>query len=453
MKKRLWLWTAAASGAAWVAGGSMLYAAQAPTVEELDQKIRVLERKLEIADETATAKAKESPVLTAGKDGFGLSSADKTFTLKVRGFAQADGRFYLSDDEKPVADTFLIRRARVYFEGTVGKNGEYRIAPDFGGGSTVLQDAYAGLTFSPAAKLRAGKFTPPIGLERLQSSAETPFIELGQVSSIAPNRDVGVQLSGDLAGGSLSYALGVFNGVADGGNGDTDVDDGKDLAARLFAHPFKNGDIPALAGLGIGVGASYGDQEGTTNATGLASFRTPGQQSWFGYKTSTSNSADVVLADGNRTRISPQAYYYYGPFGLLGEYILSQQDVKKGDQDETLENDAWQATISYVLTGEDATYKTVNPAQPFDPAAGQWGAWEILGTIGQLNIDDAAFGDYADAKKSAEGISTWGVGVNWYATKNTRFALNYVQSEFDGGAAEGDREEEELLLVRAQVAF
>jgi hypothetical protein len=38
----------------------------------------------------------------------------------------------------------------------------------------------------------------------------------------------------------------------------------------------------------------------------------------------------LVHADGQRLRISPQASYYYGPFGFLGEYGSESQDVSIG---------------------------------------------------------------------------------------------------------------------------
>ena len=41
-------------------------------VQELDQKVRVLDRKSEIAAEEAAAKKKETPVLVAGEKGFGF---------------------------------------------------------------------------------------------------------------------------------------------------------------------------------------------------------------------------------------------------------------------------------------------------------------------------------------------------------------------------------------------
>src|SRR6266545_2619670 len=76
------------------------YTAAAPSgdrLEALDQKIRVLERNRELDQEAALAKAKETPVIGAGPDGFSISNADKSYRLKIGGYAQADGRFFYDD--------------------------------------------------------------------------------------------------------------------------------------------------------------------------------------------------------------------------------------------------------------------------------------------------------------------------------------------------------------------
>jgi hypothetical protein len=80
-------------------------------LDELDQKQRILERKWELLQEEAAAKAKEAPALIAGKDGFALKSADGKFQLKLRGYTQTDGRFFLGDEEKCLTNTFLLRDA------------------------------------------------------------------------------------------------------------------------------------------------------------------------------------------------------------------------------------------------------------------------------------------------------------------------------------------------------
>jgi phosphate-selective porin OprO and OprP len=422
-------------------------------LDQLDQKVRVLERRLELADENALAKAKETPVLVAGQDGFALNSADGAYKLKLRAQLQMDGRFYLNDDEKPIPDTFLVRRARPIIEGTLANQFDFKIMPDFGGGTAVLQDGYMDYR-SPSSlfNVRAGKFKAPVGLERLQSDSDSSFVEPALVTSLVPNRDVGIDIYGDALAKRVEYAVGVFNGVPDGASGDSDINDGKDFVARIFANPFKASDIEALAGLGFGVGGSYGDEGGNLTTPGLPSLKTTGQQTFFSYTTST-NLSGTTIADGTHSRLSPQAYYYWRSLGMLGEYAISSQDVKKGTKSDTIKNDAWQLTVSYVLTGEKASYKGVTPLWAFQPSVGHWGALEIVGRYSELNVDDAAFSDYADPKKSAQSVHAWGVGLNWYLTRNLKAMLDYERSSFDGGASSGDREDENVILSRLQVAF
>jgi phosphate-selective porin OprO and OprP len=75
-------------------------------------------------------------------------------------------------------------------------------------------------------------------------------------------------------------------------------------------------------------------------------------------------------------------------------------------------------------------------------------------------------GAFSDLSKSAKSAKTWTAGVNWYLNKNAKFALNYAQTKFDGGAIETgqstidasgsrvrDREDEKAVLARFQVAF
>ncbi len=443
---------------AWTVGGwagATNVFAESPDgkLQELDQKVRILERKLELSDEAAATKAKEAPTFTAGKDGFGWSSADKLYSLKLRGYAQADARFFLDDDDKKVSDTFLVRRARVIIDGQLGKQFAFRIAPEFGGGNTQLQDGYLDYKSSDVFNLRFGRTKVPFGLERLQSSADTLFNETGLTTALTPNYDEGILAYGSFGKGALEYQLGVFNGGPDGASIDSDTNDDKDLAARLWLSPFKNGDISALSGLSFGVAGTFGKQSGTTNAPGLPSFRSAGQQSFFIYKTST-NAASTALADGDRTRISPQFYYAVGSLGVLGEYVIVEQDVGNGKGSASLENEAWQLAASYVLTGETPSLKGVKPLKPFDLAAGQWGAWELKARVGELTIDDAAFtGGYADDKKSAKSAEAVGAGVNWYLSNNAKFSVDYEQTSYDGGASKGDRPEEKVVIARAQVAF
>jgi len=423
--------------------------AEAPAGEglaDLDQRLRVIERKLEIQDEERVAKAKETPVVAVNDKGASFKSADGAYEIRLRGLLQGDARFYVDDNAVPQNDTFLIRTARPIIEGSLGKLVAFRLTPEFAGDSATIVDAYLDLRFDPAYTLRAGKFTSPVGLERLQSSSALSDMERALPSELAPNRDIGVQLQGEVAGGTFTYAVGVYNGTVDGRDAVTSNPDNEfEYAGRVFFEPFKN-DASAWSGLGFGIGGSVGDKQGVGNNF-LPRYRTPGQVQFFNYRS-------TVAANGRNLRWSPQGYYYRNAFGFLGEYIVSQQEVALGAQRADLENTAWQATASYVLTGEDAGYRGVTrPSHPVGKDNG-WGAWELVGRYGVLDVDDAAFPLFASADVAARRAEAWTFGVNWYLTSNLKLVFNYSQTRFDGGAVAGaDREDEKAVFSRLQVAF
>ncbi len=415
---------------------------------QLEQEIAVLKRQLEVNKEDADKKAKDTAVVTANaKDGFSIKAPDDSFKLKLRGYAQADARYFANDQEVlSVPDTFLVRRARVIVEGNVGPQFGFYIMPELAN-TVALQDAYGDWKFNDAAKFRFGKFKSPFSLERLQSITASNFIELGLPTNLAPNRDTGFQLSGDILDQSLNYAFGVFNGAVDLGSIDTDTNNDKDLVARVFSHPFKNSDVASLNGLGVGVAASYGEKQGTA----LPTYKSTGQANIFAY-------GSTVSADGDHFRLSPQFYYYNGSLGLLGEYIESRHNVSRTATPtlrDTLEHEAWQLSGTYVLTGELATHKGVTPRVPFNWKDKTWGAFEVAARYAQLDIDDDAFTNgFASSTAYVTEADAWGLGLNWYLSKNTKFMLNYEQTAFDGGAAGGrDREDEEVILTRFQIAY
>jgi phosphate-selective porin OprO/OprP len=422
-------------------------------LNELDQKIRVLQRQQELDKEEAAARAKEMPTVSSGKDGFWLRSADNAYQIRIGGIIQADSRWY-PDKTAPTSttDSFVMRKVRPVLEGVFLQNIGFRLMPDFGNGTTVLQDAYVELRLDKAANIRAGKFKPPIGLERLQLDSETEFVERGLPTNLAPNRDTGIQLGGSVLADTLSYQVGVFNGIVDNSTGDGDTNDKKDYLARIFAEPFRNGDS-WLSGLGIGIAYAYGMEKGTVTSSNLATYKTVGQENFFVFSTG-------AFADGERTKIAPQFYYYNGPFGLLGEYIDSHQvATRASNQKRDFDSRAWQVNGFWVLTGEDATFRNPTPRKPYSGASPGLGAVELVTRYGVQTIDDSAFEGtattrLADPNVSAREARNAGVGVNWYFNRNFKMQLNYDETEFDGGGAGGtDLRTEKTIFTRIQANF
>lgn len=451
-------------------------------VRQLDQQVKVLALKGEIATEEAVAAKKTTPVVKASENGFGIESADGKNSIRFKGLLQIDNRNFshvnsLGSDGKNISG-FDFRRIRPTIEGTVFGKYDFRFTPEFGEAKTAstnstsgIVDAYIDARFQPSFKVRAGKFKPFVGLERLQSGSDIKFIERSYVSNnILPNRDLGAAIHGDVLEGRLNYSVGFYNGVVDGGDittvQDTNVD--KEYAARVFATPFKDSDS-LLAGLGFGIAATHGNFKGTSSASGLPAYKTAGQQSSFFAYTSTS-----VFANGARDRISPQAYYYNGPFGVITEYASVSQDVTNGTKSDRLDNDAWQIAGSYLLTGEDASFKGVKPKQGFSTDGGGWGAWEFVARYQENNIDNKAFQTsatastgYADPRNNASAAKSWAAGINWYLNQNVKVVLNYEQTSFVGGgqanaagsAGAGvftniaDRPDEKALFTRLQLSY
>lgn len=390
--------------------------------------------------------ARKTPDTAGWKDGFYLQTADKATRLKIGGFTQFDGRFFVADSKDPHVDTFGFRSIRPDLQGTLFEHFDFRLLPDFAGAKVVLQDVYADIHYGDAVKVRFGKFKVPFGLERLQGETNTLFVERGLPTQLAPNRDLGVQIFGELAGGVIAYQIGVFDGVADGQSGDGDVSDSKEGAARVFITPVR--------GLGVGGAVTYGDKTGTLASPDVPTFKTQGQTTFFTYKTGTT-LMDTVVADGRHWRATGQASYYAGPVGLLGEYIRSVQHVVLDGTHQRVVADSWQVAAQYVLTGDDATFKSVTPRHPLDPAKGHWGAFDLGARIGELRLveDDVFDAGYADPTKSARRAWSAGGGANWYPNRNFRFVLDFERTWYRLGAKTGDRPDENSIIGRVQTVF
>lgn len=423
----------------------------ASAIDALASRLAILERRLEIQAEEAAAKAPVTPVVALNDKGLSIKSAGAgDFEVKLRGGLQFDYRAFVDDGLATSSDTALFRRIRPSLEGTLGPLVAWRITPELAEDQTSLIDAYVDVRLDPRFGIRAGKIKGPVGLERLQSFNALAMIERGFPTELAPSREIGAQVFGELRQGEFTYAAGVFNGAPDGRNANaTDADDNLEFQGRVFFEPWKN-DANALSGLGFGIGGSVGDKDGSGNAL-LPRYRTPGQQVFFNYRS-------TVAARGTHRRIAPQAWFYRNQLGLQAEYIRSAQEVVVAGNPaspERLEHTAWQLTGSWVLTGEPASWRGVEkPFRPFSRGQDGWGAFELVGRVGELEVDDDAFPRYADPNLAATSAKAFGLGLNWYLTNNLKLVLNHTHTTFDGGGAGGtDRRDEDTVFTRLQVAF
>ena len=307
---------AAAPGAAdAAAAGAAVPPAPAPThpspaeaarADEIEQLARIAARKNELLEEEAIKRAKEAPRLTVDDKGFSVALPDRSFQLKFRGLVQADGRFFLDNDALEANDTFILRRLRPSFDGTVFSLVDFRMQPEFAGTLQIL-DAYVDVHPWEWLRLRVGKMKAPVGLERLQADADRVFLEQSLISNLSSQRDVGIEIWGDIAGGLVHYVAGIFNGAPDTTAADTDINHAKDFEGRLFVHPFRSEALRRLGNLGVGVSAATGNRKGVLPVavpglvvpsvpaqTGLSPFRTTGQRTFFQYLAPTTDTTGEI---------------------------------------------------------------------------------------------------------------------------------------------------------------
>jgi phosphate-selective porin OprO/OprP len=241
----------------------------------------------EKARQEQAAGKEPSPAILAGieKGKPFLKSSDDNFRLEFGGRLQAD--FAAAEDGtrtltgSRLGSQFLIRRARVDVDVMFYKWITAKIQSELTEGVS-LKDAYLDLAFMPELRVRAGQFHVPFSLEKLTSDNTIDFIERSLVNELAPARDRGVKIYGDLMGGIMNYHLGGFNGT---GEDTSDNNGDKDLAFRLGFPPFRSSNLFWLKGLQFAGNVTRGNQDSSSSAQGRTIGRTINRFTFFAPQT------------------------------------------------------------------------------------------------------------------------------------------------------------------------
>ncbi|HEY6160111.1 MAG TPA: porin [Bacteroidia bacterium] len=241
--------------------------------------------------------------------------------VQISGYSQV--RFQsLQEADKP--DGFDIRRARLDIRGSINKVWEYRLMTDFAS-SPKLIDAFVSFKPYDFLKITAGQFYVPFSLENLTPDRQLEFIDRSQVVNALVSRDkdvignnngrdIGIQVSGNVWKRNdrfiFDYYLGAFNGQ---GINVVDLNESKDIAGRLVAHPFHFFDI----------GASY----------------------YNGYDAWGSPSKNQ-----RRVRSGAEVAFHYHSWSVKAEYILGQDGKTKiNGKTEDLVRAGWYTQATWFI--------------------------------------------------------------------------------------------------------
>lgn len=220
--------------------------------------------------------------------------------------------FRAEPPESARSTAFDLFHARLSASGTAGLGVEYLVKTGFDPADRDLSllDARLTIPLRPELRVSAGQFKAPFSREALMGPAELQFAGRAQgPAALAPLRQVGVQLAGDVLDRRLRYRAGVFNG-----EGRTaENPDGLMLYAGRLEFSRLGGDVQFYDELNVTVGgsAAFADESGR-DVSDAGPFHAP-------LAVATDFRGERLLLGGDLQ------VAYRGVF-LAGEYVRGEYD-------------------------------------------------------------------------------------------------------------------------------
>ncbi len=418
----------------------------------LEARIRQLEaRNAELEaqqGETATRVQKvEVRAATAVQPGPAPTFADVggKFSFKPRGVIQLD---YASFNERAGGYDYSngtdIRRARLGFDGTAFSKFKYRVEAELVKKQVTLLDAYLQYVVNPKLTLTVGQHKAPAGLEANSSDTFNSFLERGMATNafgaIGADRRVGASLA--YASDHVYAQAGLF-GAPEDFTRSKRVDETYGVNGRLVWEPVVDDGL--LVHFGVS-GWQATNLEGSITLSDRPNVRADDGKL---VSATITNAKDATF-------LGAEAALVKGPFSLQGEY--GRLSVDRSDMNPTVHFDGFNVFGSWVLTGETRPFKggvadRLKPFADFDPAAGTWGAVELMVRYDQLDLTDH------DLSPLGRKASSWTGGINWHLNPNTRLILNYIRFKGEDsplkatGAPAGTLAKGDALATRLQLDF
>jgi phosphate-selective porin OprO/OprP len=464
----------------------------APQPEVTAAQFAALQNKVDtqMAATTAPSNAANAKV-SLGRNGKVLiSSADGRNTFQPRILVQGDWASYSKNDVAGMAirnsgDNF--RRAWIGFQGKFAGDFGYKFIYDFGGtnGDETYQTyinksltlastgagtgahiqsaliTYKGILDPFTFQIGAG--APPANLGDSTASDDLIFNERASPSQLARSLagDDGREGVGLYGNGNWWFASAFLTGDTAGKAPLIAPSNGQGaFVGRVAFFPWND---PA-SNFSVHLGGNYTDvfqPQETTNNLGVTSSpialsdRPELRVDNFTLINSGAINATSAYSAGLEGAVS------WGPFLLEGENFwlgIDRKSPAAGVSNPTF--DGWYLDASWVLTGEyhaynpaTASYTRPSPAYGFDPAAGNWGAWEIASRYSDSDLDyhlhslvvgDPVFGGHQ---------KIWTGALNFYPNDILKFGLEWENVTVDNVALLGNDAKFNVVSVRSQVSF
>jgi phosphate-selective porin len=357
--------------------------------------------------------------------GAKISRPGSGLELQLAGYVQEDFRHFSRDYENSrgelpeLDEKTLLRRLRIGVDAQ-WKRLTFEFNYDPHDHLEHLKNLMGDLKISKALHITGGNMKLPVSPEWLTSASKTDFIERSLAAdALAPGRDWGVKLSGDIS--QLTYQLGVYkgDGRVDQSRADTTV------AGRLEAN--------VLKGLEIGASASQGDVHADAPEVADPLARGVSIRAPSGFRV-----YERHFVDGTRRRLGADARIRRGPIGLRGEFLqMTTERRGQGSVFDDLPSEVargWSASATWLVTG-DKKQRTIKPEHPLNH--GGVGAVELGVRYDSLTVDDdGPESGFEGAGSRARNIRpvggrTWTGGMSWWPVEFVRLYGNVVVERYE----------------------
>lgn len=189
-------------------------------VDQLTLRVRALEREVGALRTQLANIEQPSVATTAGgavvhDEGFGWTTGDARFALRLGGYLQTRYQLELPEDLDDVdVSTFALRRARVGAAGHVYSDRlRFTLLAELSEAGPPLRDYHVDHEFSPALVLRFGQAKVHHLRSWIALSSDLAFLERSAaVDAFRYDRDIGAWLHGALFEDRLHYYGGLSNG-------------------------------------------------------------------------------------------------------------------------------------------------------------------------------------------------------------------------------------------------
>lgn len=430
----------------------------------------------------AAAPAKPAAPATAVtlKNGSpGMASSDGAFTFNVKGLFQADAATYSQDDNLPAAVSARdlnsganIRRARFIFNGKMFSDFDYNLTFDFGGSGAEdvgrVHEAWIQYSGFKSAKFRVGEFAPSVGLADAGSQSAAPFLERPSSADVARSFAAGdtrmsvaafnasdrylwsVALTGNTVS-SLNTAASGFNKI----NNDEQLG----VAARIAGTPFKGRNSLIHVGLNYSGIINPADTGAAASPRYPVQLRDRPELRVDATRLVDSGAIDAQSAAATGVEFGAQYKNLFVQSEAF-DYRIERLNAAAGVTNPKFSG--WYVEGGWVLTGESRKYSSAKaafdgivPAANFDPAAGHWGAFELVARYSTLDLnyhDTATL--VADRVLGGQQDIT-AIGLNWDLNPGVRFSFQGQSVKVDRLNSSGVQigQDYTSFAVRSQFGF